>query len=277
MLKLTNTTSPSSTKLFSAVFALTLTLTCSGLARAADDVLSKYQDALQDFGKRNAADPAPIESALQKLEEIENKSADKDVNYDIFVLEARALYWKGVHLKARDQIMATHLKGQQKADAAVKVNPEYTEGYYYAGINLGRWGEANGIIPSLSKLGTLKAYMADASSHLTRAGDAGGTVDGYGPSRVIGRIYFKLPRVFGGSHKEAIKNLKVAYDNAKDLALNVVYYAETLNDGTKEEKIEAKRVLDELLAADPETINKDRIPESREEFKEARELRDQIQ
>ncbi|MBI2712456.1 MAG: hypothetical protein HYX41_06335 [Bdellovibrio sp.] len=256
-----------------AIFSI---LSVAVTAMAAQDPAQVYQEALADYNQRSATNLASIDRAIANLAKVENTAADANLNYDILVLESRALYWKGTHLKDQEQVKEVHLQGQGKADAAAKLKPTYADAHYYAGINLARWGEANGILPSLSKLGALKNYMALASKQTTRSGAEGGTVDGYGPSRVLGRIFYKLPVVFGGSRKKSLEHLKTAFDNAKDLALNVVYYAETLSKGSDAEKAEAIKILDELLANNPETYNKDRIPENLEEFKEGQKLRDQL-
>ena len=73
-----------------------------------------------------------------------------------------------------------------------------------------------------------------------------------------------------------MKYLSKAVADYKNVALNVVYYAETLNSGSADEKTQAKALLDELLSKDPKTYNPSRVPETIDEFALARQLRGQM-
>jgi hypothetical protein len=239
--------------------------------------LKSFDDAQVAFSHRSSNNPAPIEEALAILGSLENKSDDADVNYDIYILKSRAFYWKGTHAATDKEKMAIHELGQNAAEAAKKVNDGYADAYYFAGINLARWGEANGIIQSLFKKDQLMQYMHDAMDRPSRDGQAGESVDGYGPDRTLGRVYFKLPALFGGSHSQSVTLLKRSLeDKAYPVALNTLYYAEALNDGSGAEKALAKQVLDELLSQDPSTFNPARVPESLDEFEQAKQLRAKI-
>jgi hypothetical protein len=261
-----------------AISALILSLPLSSSSFANEAFAEKnYEDAVSLFAQRSATDPNPIEEVLSVLGKLENKSDDADVNYDVYVLKARALYWKGTHAATDKEKMAIHELGQNAAEAAKKMNDGYADAYYYAGINLARWGEANGVVQSLFKKDQLMKYMNDAMDRPARDGQAGESVDGYGPDRTLGRIYFKLPAIFGGSHSKSVNYLKKAVeDQTYPVALNVVYYAETLMAGSTTEKALAKQILDELIAQDPATVNPDRVPENLDELELAKQLRAKI-
>ena len=238
-------------------------------------VKQKFDLAVSEFAKRNVKDPTPINKAIEVLSSIEGKSVDPDMNYDILILESRAYYWRGTHLTDRSMIMAAHEEGQKKADAAKDISEDYAEAYYFGGINLARWAKANGVFPSLSKRPLLEDYyMKNARLHPTRSGDDGFTVDGYGPNRVLGKLYYELPRVFGGDLKKSLTYLEEAYTNAKSVALNAVYYAETLN-GLGENK-KALGVLNDLLENSPENYNPNRTPETLDDFQAAEDLKKKI-
>jgi hypothetical protein len=241
-----------------------------------EEVTAGLQEAQTLYQQRSATQLDSINKAIQILEGLEGKAEDTDLAYDVLILESRAYYWKGNHTSDLDQKMELHLKGQAKADEAKGLDDSYAEGYYYAGLNLGRWGEAKGVLASLGRKNELIAYMNQTISHPTRQGQLGKTLDGYGASRVLGRLYFKLPTLFGGSYKESVKHLKEAYTQAKDLALNVVYYAETLSTGSSSEKALANQILDELLAQNRSTYNPNRTPETIEEFELAEKLKKEI-
>jgi hypothetical protein len=260
-----------------AASAVVVSLAFAHVTFAGEEVTQSsigLSDAVAAFSHRSPTDPAPIEQTLAILGALENKSDDADVNYDVFILKARALYWKGVHAANNKDKLAIHEAGQNAAEEAKKINDGYAEAFYFAGINLARWGEANGVITSLFKKDQLMRYMNDAMNRPTRDGQAGESVDGYGPDRTLGRVYFKLPAMFGGSHSQSVNYLKKAIeDKTYPVALSTVYYAETLNDGSTAEKAQAKQLLDALLSQDPLSINPARVPENLEEFEEAKQLR----
>lgn len=258
--------------------AVVASLSLSGISFASEAFAEKsYDDAMVAFSHRSPANPALTEEALAILGSLENKSEDADVNYDVYILKSRVLYWKGTHAATDKEKMAIHDLGQASAEAAMKINDGYADAYYYAGINLARWGEANGVIASLFKKDQLMRYMNDAMNRPTRDGQAGESVDGYGPDRTLGRVYFKLPALFGGSHAQSVNYFKKTLeDKAYPVALNVVYYAETLADGSTSEKALAKQILDELVSQDPATYNPARVAENLEEFEMAKQLRAKI-
>jgi hypothetical protein len=228
------------------------------------------------YQQRNARNLKSIEDAIDLLQKLEGKATDADINYDVLVLEAQALYWKGVHTPNNPDKISVHGEGIAKANAAIKLNGGYAEGYYLSGVHLARWAEASGIIASLGKKSELLGYMNNTMNHMTRNNEPGETFDGYGANRVLGRIYFKLPSMFGGSRDLSLKYLKEAHDRARNVPLNTVYYAETLNSGDATDQALAKKILDELLSHDPKSYNPDRIPETMEEFELARKLRAEI-
>jgi hypothetical protein len=159
--------------------------------------------------------------------------------------------------------------GEAKSEKAVKLKPIYAEGYYFTGMNLGR----------LAVLDSTKLFwnFKEAMKRPARDGSPGVTVDIYGPDRALGRAFYLIPAMFGGSREEALKYLKRAYNKVKTVAINVAFYAEALSNGSNEEKLLAKQILDELLAHDPQTYNPQRVPENMEDFELARKLREDIE
>jgi hypothetical protein len=244
-------------------------------AAMADD--SQAQTALDQgkalYAQRSSASLDSINQALAVLQGAESQAQDKLLKYDILILEARALYFKGTHTQGDSNKKDIHALGQAKADAAEALSSDYAESQYYAGINLARWGEANGIIASLTKVPALKKYMANAEARQTRDGNDGESVDGFGPHRTLGRMYKKLPGLFGGSHSQSVTELDKAVAGDPTTALNVVYLADTLiKDGNDSEKAEGTKLLNDLLAKNPRTLNPDRVAETGDEFQFARDV-----
>jgi hypothetical protein len=240
-------------------------------ARADDPAQADYNDAKELFTNHRGT-PEKLVLSIQKLEDAEKKVVDATLKYDILALSSYAYYFQGISTDGDNEKKRLHGAGLEKGKAAVALNPELAEGYYYAGINLGRWAEANGILSSLDHKDELIKYAETAATKLTRQGTPGAAFEGYGPARTLGRVYFKLPKLFGGSRTKALKYQREAYAKGKEIAINVVYLAETLAD-KDEDKAEAIKLLDDLLAQSETEYNKDRIPENKIEFEEGRKLR----
>jgi hypothetical protein len=246
----------------------------SQIAKADDNTAKQALDQGKAlFAQRSSTNLKSIEDALTVLATAEAQAQDKVLKYDILVLESRALYFKGTHTAGDANKKTIHAAGQAKADAAEALTSDYAEAQYFAGINLARWGEANGIIASLTQVPKLKKYMANAMDRSTRDGNDGESVDGFGPHRTLGRMLKKLPGMFGGNHAESVKELDKAVAGDATLALNVVYLADSLiKDGNDSEKAQGRQLLNDLLAKDPATLNRDRLAETGDEFQFARDV-----
>jgi hypothetical protein len=80
--------------------------------------------------------------------------------------------------------------------------------------------------------------------------------------RALGRWYFKVPGLFGGSNRKSEEHLRRSLTYAPSSSASLYFLAETLIDMKR--KSEAKAILDRLIAApaDPAWAPEDR------EFKE---------
>ncbi|MGK5084228.1 hypothetical protein WDW37_13110 [Bdellovibrionota bacterium FG-1] len=235
--------------------------------------LKDFETAKAGYAQRSVSAVRNLDTVLVTLERALGEAESTELKYDILVLEARTYYFQGVHSDSTSAKKDLHGKGQAKADAAEALTSDYSEAPYFAGVNLARWGEANGIISSLTKVPALKKYMslAMAADRTTRDDRDAEAVDGYGPHRTLGRMYKALPGLLGGSHTESVKELQKAVQGDPTTALNVVYLADTyMKDGNDSEKTEGRRLLNELLTKDPSTLNPNRIPETSDEFGLAR-------
>lgn len=241
----------------------------------ADDAAARqgFERGKALFAQRSSTSTKNIDDALSALAGAESQAQDKELKYDILILEARALYFKGTHTDGASNKKDIHSRGQAKADAAEALTSDYAEAPYYAGVNLARWGEANGIISSLTQVPTLKKYMSSVQDRSTRDGADGETIDGFGPHRTLGRMYKKLPGAFGGSHSQSVAELDKAVKGDPTCALNTVYLADTLiKDGNSNEQTEGRNLLGDLLAKDPNALNRDRVAETNDEFQLARDV-----
>jgi hypothetical protein len=257
-----------------AAAVLSVAMATSQFAKADDESarqgLAKAQDL---FAQRSTTSLKSIDETIAVLKDAEAQAVSKELKYDILILASRALYFQGTHTSGKDNKKRIHGAGQAKAEAAEALSSDYSEAPYYAGINLARWGEANGIVSSVTQVPKLKRFMKDAIDRSTRTDESGETVDGYGPYRTLGRVYKKLPGVLGGSHKEAVSLLGKAVKGEPTYAFNIVFLADSLiKDGNSAEKAEGKAMLEKLLAQDPATLNPAIAAENTDAFQAARDV-----
>jgi hypothetical protein len=253
-----------------------LTVLFAGFTARADDKSAdaKLQQAIALYKQRT--DPAKVTEALALCQAAKGEATDQDLKYEILTLHARVLYWKGMHTTGDANKILIHQEGVDRSQEARTLVPDYAEAFYWGAAHMGRWAEAKGIIASLSKKQEIMDTLEAIFELNTKAGDAGETWEGYGADRILGRLYFKLPSFAGGNLATSLKHLEQAYTKGPQIALNTVFYAESLASGTSAQKAKAKQILDDLLAKDPNTLNPDRIPETLEEFKDARKLRAEL-
>ena len=145
------------------------------------------------------------------------------------------------------------------------------DGLYFRGINLGQWGQENGVASSLGKWPELRSNMELIGKlGMDKAHD-------FGSFRTLGKAYAALPALLGGSMKKAESYLKQAVDGSlapgqiySVAAYNNIYYAQIL---AKTGKVEAaKALLQAFVSADPTTLNPDQVPEVRRAQNDAKEL-----
>lgn len=248
----------------------------------ANDFQRQYADAFADFSNRGQS-VANAESCVTKAGEALKTAATAEQKYDALVLQSRCTYYVGVKTNGDGAKIPVFQRGKAFADEAKKILKDRAEAYYFYGINLGRWAEANGIMKSLGERHNLRRNMETVLTKAAKDDEgrdlAGKEYDGYGANRTLGRMYFKLPGMFGGDNQKAERLLREAVElMPKDYpnALNVYYLAEVLVANNK--KGEAKKLLDDLLAFEgkPEKYNPRRVPETEDELKLARALRKEL-
>jgi hypothetical protein len=250
-------------------------------ARAAD-YATVYKEALNDYDNRGARDNA-AQDCETKATAAAGLAADDSQRYDALVLSSKCIYFQGMKARTDDEKIPVFLRGKNVADKAKPLLKDRADAYYYYGINLGRWGLANGVIKSIGERHNLRKSMEAVIAKTGKEDDGrlvpGKEYEGYGANRTLGHMYFKLPGMFGGDNRLAEKLLREAVTNqSKDypVALNTVYLAEVLVANGK--KPEARKLLDELLQYEgkPEKYNPRRIPETIDEIADGKALRRDI-
>ncbi len=110
--------------------------------------------------------------------------------------------------------------GSRKLRRPSSSGPTRAEGHFWLGVNYGSYGEAKGVLKSLSLVGPIKAEMG-AVLRIDPGYENGGA------NRVLGRVYYKLPGFVGGSNKKSLLNLLRSKELGPKDGLTRIYLAET--------------------------------------------------
>jgi tetratricopeptide (TPR) repeat protein len=199
--------------------------------------LAKARQAAELWQQRLKADPKAFEAAW-KL--------------------SRASYWLGTHgpLDARRADLEA---GIEAARAAIAVEPNRPEGHFWLAANMGGLAESFGMRQGVKYRNPIREAL-EAVLRIDPAFQQGSA------DRALGRWYFKVPGLFGGSKDKAVEHLRKSLTYNAHSTASWFFLAETLLDMGK--KDEARQALQQVLDAplDPEWT-----PEDREWKQKARE------
>ena len=144
------------------------------------------------------ADRANLASARQAAALWRADSVRNPRDFDAAWKLARADYWIGGHAAPADA-RTTYESGITAARTAITVRPGSPEGHFWLAANMGALAESS------SRQGLKYRSQIKAELETVLRIDPGfqrGSAD-----RALGRWYFKVPRLFGGSHREAEAHL----------------------------------------------------------------------
>lgn len=156
---------------------------------------------------------------------------------------ARACYFYGTFTREEggdDEKMKIFDDGVTRAREAVVLRPDGVEGRFWLGVLLSVYGEAKGIFKSLALVPEIRAEME-------RCIAVDPSVEGWGPDRVLGRIFFKLPFFKGGDNDKSREHLERSLAGAPGVALTRLYLAETYKAlGMKSQAVEQLKAVIEM-------------------------------
>jgi len=201
---------------------------------------SEAQDIGEQMARADALYPqrADLEKARTSIRIYEEVLKQDPENLEALWKAARILYWLGDH-SPKEEKAAIFEKGIEYAKRGVALDDNCVPCHYWLGINYSVYGEAKGIIKSINLLAPIKAEM-NKVIELDPGHDQGGAY------RILGRIAFKLPRIFGGSKKESVEYLKKSQAISPHNIMTHVFLAETYL-GMKEKEL-AKKELEAVLS-----------------------------
>jgi tetratricopeptide (TPR) repeat protein len=172
---------------------------------------------------------------------------------------ARARYWLGGHAGESERKKLLEA-GIAAGRTAVAVRPDKPEGHFWIAANMGALAESFGLRQGIKYRGEIRSELET----VLRMDPAflQGSAD-----RALGRWYFKVPGLFGGSNKKSEEHLRTALTFNPNSTISWYFLAETLADEGK--KAQAREALQKVLAA---PLDPDWAPEDREFKQKAQRL-----
>ena len=201
--------------------------TLCGTAFAQENADALYADRANLASARRAADIWSAEAA--------SNPRDFDADWKL----ARADYWLGGHAPEPERRSFLE-KGIEAAKKAIALEPNRPEGHFWLGADMGGLAESFGLRAGLKYRGPIKDELETVLriDPLFQQGSA---------DRALGRWYYKVPGLFGGSNKQAEQHLRAAL-KANPISTATHYYlAELLVDEGR--KAEASAELQAVIDA----------------------------
>jgi tetratricopeptide (TPR) repeat protein len=205
------------------------------------------------------ADRANLASARAAASAWSSELAANPNAFDAAWKLARAQYWLGGHTPEQEQRKVFE-QGIDSAQVAARLQPNRPEGHFWMAANMGALAESFGMRQGIKYRKPIKEALETVLR--LDPGFQQGSAD-----RALGRWYFKVPGLFGGSNKESEAHLRASLRYNPNSSATHFFLAELLMEtGRKDEgRAEAQKVLDAPL--DP-----DWTPEDQEFKVKARKL-----
>jgi tetratricopeptide (TPR) repeat protein len=183
------------------------------------------------------ADRANLASARRAADLWGAALAENPRDFDSAWKLARADYWLGGHVLKSEQ-RGFYDKGIEAARRAIAIDPNKPEGHFWLAANMGALAESSGF----AGLKYRKAIKTELETVL-RLDPAflEGSAD-----RALGRWYYKVPRLFGGSRTQADDHLNASLKYKDDSAITHYFLAELYADDGRvaDARAEIQKVLE---------------------------------
>ena len=177
---------------------------------------------------------------------------------------ARAAYWIGTHAGSNEIRRAALEQGIDAAAAAIRARPDRPEGHFWRAAGMGALAESFGLRMGLKYRGEIKREL-EAVLKIDPAFQLGSA------DRALGRWYFKVPGLFGGSKKKSEEHLRRSLTYHPTSHASLYFLAETLL--AMDRGAEARAALEKVIAS---PVDEGWGPEDREFKSKARALLQEI-
>ncbi len=157
--------------------------------------LAVAQEVGELMGKADALWPQRGDMAKLKesMELYEKVLAQDSINVEALWRLSRACWWLGTH-SPEEQKLAIFEKGIEYGKRAILLKEDCAPCHYWLGVNYGVYGEAKGVLKSLSLVDPIREEM-NRVIQLEPGFMHGGAY------RILGRMAYKLPWFAGGEQK----------------------------------------------------------------------------
>ncbi len=142
--------------------------------------------------------------------------------------------------------------GIEAARTAIALQPSRPEGHFWLAANMGALAESFGMSQGLKYRKAIKAELEEVL-RLDPAYEAGSA------DRALGRWYFKVPGLFGGSNEQSEQHLRKSLTYDPQSTASWYFLAETLEDMGR--KADARAALQHVIDA---PLNPNWAPEDRQ-------------
>ena len=236
-------------KLSLLILCLTLFFAANVLAQnlmaQADSLWEKRGEAFDQ--KKLIADSTNIDKAIalyKKILEAATGAEKEEATWKLI----RAYYFKGKYTTSDKELKKKiYDLGKNIGEASLKEFPQSPGIHLFLAIVWGVWGEEYGIIAAARKgvAGKIKELCEKSIEIDPKFDEAGGY-------RVLGRVYFKAPKIWPilrwPSKEKAVEILKKAYTIAPENLTTKQFLAEALY--SQGQKKEAIKLMKEILATE---------------------------
>jgi tetratricopeptide (TPR) repeat protein len=185
------------------------------------------------------ADRANLASARQAAAIWQQRTAADPTAFEPAWKLARAHYWLGNHAPQGER-RAFLESGIEAGRKAVAIEPNRPEGHFWIAANMGALAESFGMRQGLKYRKPIKAEL-ETVLKLDPAFQSGSA------DRALGRWYYKVPGLFGGSHKRAEEHLRRSLEYDPNSTVSRFFLAELFLDDNR--KQEAREELQKILDA----------------------------
>ncbi|HYM24365.1 MAG TPA: TRAP transporter TatT component family protein [Vicinamibacterales bacterium] len=185
------------------------------------------------------ADRVHLESARQAASIWADALAHNPRSYDAAWKLSRADYWLGGHAPESER-RALLDKGIDAGRTAAAIEPNRPEGHFWMAANMGALAESYGLRQGIKYRRPIKEEL-EAVLRIDPSFEHGSA------DRALGRWYYKVPRLFGGSRQQAEQHLETSLRFDPDGTASHFFLAELYLD--EDRKADARRELQKVIDA----------------------------
>src|SRR3954471_5404441 len=178
-------------------------------------------------------------------------SANAATDFEAAWKLARAAYWIGGHAPESERRAALE-RGVVAGETAARLSPERPEGHYWLAANMGALAESFGMSQGMK-------YRSRIKAELERTAEIDAAWEQASAMTALGRWYYLVPRLFGGSRSKADEHFRRALDQFPNSVTALLFLSESL---TAQKKTDEARTLLQRIADAP--IEEKWAPEVRE-------------